>query len=242
MTPAGPCRYALYFAPATDSPWWHFGSAWLGRDALAGATVAQPRLDGIDAATQHDATAAPRRYGFHATLRSPFRLRAGAGPVQLAARAGELASGLHAFDAGALEPGRLGGFVALLAPQAAAPLERLAHDCVLALEDLRAPLEAGEIARRRTGLDARGGELLARYGNPYVMERYRFHMTLSGDLEPGLADRLLAAAAPAVRALNRESPLAIDRLCVFRELRPGADFERVADYLLLPAQAPSGVR
>jgi hypothetical protein len=242
MTPADPCRYALYFAPAADSPWWRFGSAWLGRDALAGTAVAQPQLDGIDAATQHAATAAPRRYGFHATLRSPFRLRERAGPAQLAARAGELASRLHAFDAGAIEPGRLGGFVALLAPQAAAPLERLARECVLALDDLRAPLEPGEIARRSAGLDARGGELLARYGYPYVMERYRFHMTLSGDLEPGLAGRLLAAAAPAIQALNRESPLAIDRLCVFREPRPGADFERLADHLLLPAQALSGVR
>ncbi|HEX7156634.1 MAG TPA: DUF1045 domain-containing protein [Burkholderiaceae bacterium] len=242
MTPADPCRYALYFAPAADSPWWRFGCAWLGRDALAGTAVGQPQLDAVDAATQHAATAAPRRYGFHATLRSPFRLRPGAGFAQLAARAEELAACLQAFDAGALEPGRLGRFVALLAPQAAAPLERLARECVFALEDLRAPLEAGEIARRGRGLDARGGELLARYGYPYVMERYRFHMTLTGDLETALADRFVAAAAAAVRALAREAPLAIDRLCLFHEPGPGADFERLADYPLRPAQPVSGTR
>lgn len=28
-------RYAIYFAPTQDSPWWAFGAGWLGRDEFA---------------------------------------------------------------------------------------------------------------------------------------------------------------------------------------------------------------
>ncbi len=36
---AATIRYAVYFAPHRDCPWRAFGASWLGREALARATV-----------------------------------------------------------------------------------------------------------------------------------------------------------------------------------------------------------
>ena len=65
-------RYANYFAPAPSSQIKHFADAWLGRDPDRDERVSQPVVDGISAARLHEITAAPRHYGFHATLKAPF--------------------------------------------------------------------------------------------------------------------------------------------------------------------------
>ena len=64
-------RVALYWAPAVDDPLHRLGSAWLGRDAETGASIAQPSIPGLDLPAL---TADPRRYGLHATLKPPFHL------------------------------------------------------------------------------------------------------------------------------------------------------------------------
>ena len=76
-------RYALYFAPAAGSAWDRFGASWLGRSAHTGVSLAQPEIRGLDAARFRALTGAPRRYGFHATLKPPFRLAAGCTPDDL---------------------------------------------------------------------------------------------------------------------------------------------------------------
>mgnify|MGYP006195748115 CR=1 FL=1 len=35
-------RYAIYFAPRPDSPWWTLGAHWLGRDEHRDAPLPQP--------------------------------------------------------------------------------------------------------------------------------------------------------------------------------------------------------
>ena len=67
-------RYAAYFAPAIGSAWWEAGSHWLGRCAARGQPLPQPAIDGMPPARQQALTAAPRRYGWHATLKAPFAL------------------------------------------------------------------------------------------------------------------------------------------------------------------------
>ncbi|HUC68378.1 MAG TPA: DUF1045 domain-containing protein, partial [Stellaceae bacterium] len=64
---------------------------------------------------------------------------------------------------------------------------------------------------------------LARWGYPYVMEEFRFHVTVTGAIDPTLADRL----TPALETLFAPVltlPLAITELALFTEPAPGAPF------------------
>ena len=67
-------RYAIYYAPPADAEWTQFATSWLGWDMETGAPVAHPALDGIDV---ESVTEVPRKYGLHATMKPPFRLRDG---------------------------------------------------------------------------------------------------------------------------------------------------------------------
>jgi hypothetical protein len=62
-------RVAIYYAPLPDDPLMRLSSAWLGRNPVTNAPVAQPAVDGIE-----EITAEPRGYGFHATLKPPMSL------------------------------------------------------------------------------------------------------------------------------------------------------------------------
>ncbi|MCX7231569.1 MAG: DUF1045 domain-containing protein [Burkholderiales bacterium] len=227
-------RWAVYYAPAAGSPWWRFGSAWLGRDEIADRPLAQtPPPAGIDGARWSAMTEAPRRYGFHATLKAPFRLADGVGESDLRAALAATAARLRPVPLGALVPRVFDGWVALTAPQADEPLAELAACCVVELDALRAPLSADELARRRPrSLDARGRELLLTYGYPQVLERFRFHLTLAAVDDPALAERVRAAAEAAVASLGCEHPAVLDRLCLFVEPAPGAPLRRVHEVAL----------
>jgi hypothetical protein len=217
-------RYAVYFAPAEASPWGRFGRQWLD-----GAW----RPSGIDAARWQALLRAPRRYGFHATLKAPFRLATGCTPDMLAARIEALASRHGAVPLGTLAAHDLDGYVALT-PEAPPPaLQGLAERCVLELDDLRAPLSMAERARRRPErLDERGRALLEAHGYPQVLERFRFHMTLAMTERDGDAAAVQACVAAELAALQREAPLVLDRLCLCVEPGPGRDLVRVRDAVL----------
>lgn len=223
-------RYAVYFAPAVDSPWWRFGAHWLGWDEQRAAPLPQPALPAWSVAEFHALTAEPRRYGFHATLKAPFRLRAGATEELLRTRFAVLASRLRIQPLGHLVPRTMDGFVALVPGPRQPAVDTLAARCVLELDDLRAPLSAAEIERRQPdSLDPLARQLLQRHGYPHVLDRFRFHMTLSGPVDATTADLLVRAAAERTTPLNATSPPLLDRICLFREDHPGAPFLRLQD-------------
>jgi putative phosphonate metabolism protein len=226
-------RYAIYFAPQRGSPWWTFGAHWLGRDECDGAELSQPLLEGIAPQELALLTGEPRRYGFHATLKAPFRLADGCDEAMLLERVHTLAQTLVPVRLGRMRMKSLGDFVALVPEAEVAGLQDLAASCVRALDDLRAPLSADDLIKRQPHtLDARGAELLALYGYPYVMERFRFHLTLTGPIESNAARRIEQAVASQVEHLNAVAPLSPDRLCVFAQRTPGAPFLRISDSML----------
>jgi putative phosphonate metabolism protein len=225
-------RYAVFYAPATDSALWRRAAQWLGRNAATGAVPAAA-IPGISRARLETVTASARRYGFHATLKPPMTLRAGTTRAGLEAALARFAEGGPPVPLGRLRPTFLYGFLALMPEAPSAALQQFAADCVTGFEPFRAPLSPADRAQRlRQGdLSQRQVELLDAYGYPYVMEEFQFHMTL--------ADRLPAAEQPAVLAAAQGwfSPLAreevvLDRICLFHEPEAGAPFRRVADFPL----------
>ena len=228
-------RYAIFFAPDRHSAWREFGARWLGRDEHNSTVLPQPLLEEISPAELACITEEPRRYGFHATLKAPIRLVKGYEESALVARMGALARAQKPVPLGPLRVATLGSFVALVPEITSAGVQALAASCVTELDDLRAPLKEAELVRRRVAhLDPREAELLARYGYPYVLERFRLHMTLTGPVEPALAQRVSEAVAPQIDQLNANAPLWLDRLCLFVERTPGAPFHRIIDLRLQP--------
>jgi len=211
-------RHAIYFAPRADTPLARFGADWLGWDAAAGA----PR-DGLDLPglprPRADLVAGPDRYGLHATLKPPFRLAEGRDRAGLGAAIAALAA-RHARFALDLGPGVLQGFVALMETTPSRPLARLAAACVTELDAFRAPPIPEEIGRRGPDLDPAEAANLHRWGYPWVLDRFRFHLTLSRSLPPPEAAAVLAALAPPL-APHLSRPVEVADLCHFAEGEDG---------------------
>jgi len=208
-------RYAVYAAPGPGSELAGLASAWLGRDADTGAAVTHPAGLGLATDELAELTAAPRRYGFHATLRAPFHLGDGVGADDLARHLDRIAA-THAPVDVALEVRCLAGFVALVPSHPEPALEAIAAASVTELDALRRPPDAGELTRRRAaGLSARQDELLVRWGYPYVLDELRVHLTLTRRLGDDERDRVLAAARRWFD--GAELRLAVRDLCVFAQ-------------------------
>lgn len=219
-------RLAVYFAPDAGSALWRLGTSWLGGDPATGEALAQPAVAGLAGAT-----AEPRRYGLHATLKPPMRLAAGRDEAGLRDALAAFAAAEAPVIAGPLAVADLAGFLALVPRDQPAALTDFAARVVEAFEPFRAPLTPEERAARLAGLTApRHVELLDRFGYPYVMDEFRFHITLSGRL--GTRTETLRAAAEAHFAAVLAAPLAVDRLSLYAEPAPGAPFRRLADFPL----------
>jgi len=217
-------RYAIYGLPPAGSPLANFGAAWLGRDVATGEAVARRAVPGISPDRQEAVTDSPRRYGFHATLKPPFALADGASVEELEEALAGLARTLAPFDAPPLRLADLDGFLALVLSGPCPAMDRLAECCVEALDAFRAPPGAAELKRRRAaGLTPRQDELLERWGYPYVMEAFRFHMTLTERIDGLEREAVMAALEPVVRPFC-DRPYRVDEVCLLRETEPGAGF------------------
>ncbi|WP_236552604.1 DUF1045 domain-containing protein [Belnapia sp. F-4-1] len=217
--PMPEARLALYWAPEPEDPLHRLGSAWLGRDAETGAPLPQPVLPGLDVA---EITRDARGYGLHATLKPPFHLRVSWAEAVAAAEA--LAARTAPFDLPPLAVENLEGFLALRETAHCPALRPFADACVEALDPCRAPPDEAELAkRRRARLSARQEVLLERYGYPYVMEEWRFHVTLSRRLSAGE----MAVVQPAVTDFLGEAPAMprrVGAISLFTQAKAGAPF------------------
>lgn len=218
-------RYAIYFAPSTDTALWRFGSAVLGYDAATGQDVPALAPAGIAEAEWRDLTADPRRYGFHATLKAPFRLAGGWSEADLVAAMATLARQQPAVEAD-LAVMSLGSFVALAPRDQPPALSALADAAVDAFEPFRAPPTPAERLRRNPdAMTPRQRALFERYGYPYVRELFRFHMTLTGPL--GAHAGAIAVRLQALADEHRAGgPTPVDRIALFRQ-EPGERFRIV---------------
>jgi putative phosphonate metabolism protein len=217
-------RYALYYAPAPESPLWAFGCGALAYDAATGAELPTTPLAGYDAQGWRTLTADPRRYGFHATLKPPFHLADGVTETALREAAATFVERRAPVVLEHLAVRRLGRFLALCPDGRPLALHRLADDVVREFDRFRAPLNEVDRARRNPDrLTDRQRCYLDMWGYPYVFEEFRFHMTLTGQVDP---DRVTAVEA-ALHEVYRpwaETPVAVDALVLFVQPEPAARF------------------
>lgn len=222
-------RYAVYFTPRPETPLCRFGASILGYDAYTGSRVSRAGVDeGIEALT-----AEPRRYGFHATLKPPFRLRHGRSARELTEQVRRLAASQPVIPIGKLAPALIRSFIALVPAAPSRKFDLLAAECVAAFDYFRAPPEQGDRERRRVDLlTRRQAALFERWGYPYVFEEFRFHMTLTGSIPSGDQATWLQRLSAEYETLVNEEVL-VDGLTLLSQ-EPGAAFRVIERFPCTP--------
>ncbi|HHZ09441.1 MAG TPA: DUF1045 domain-containing protein [Rhizobiales bacterium] len=227
-------RHAIYFTPDRDHPLTRVAAAWLGRDAFTGATMTPPSLASLSPAEIAFHTAAARRYGFHATIKAPFRLAGGETTASLVDALEAFARETAPVVVPRLVIGQIDGFFALLPSGGFAELKDFAASVVTTFDRFRAPITEAEIERRNPEtLSAEQFRNLCRWGYPYVFDAFRFHMTLSGRVSGGDVPRVRAALEEVFEPVLSE-PVVIDGLAVFVEPEAGGPFTILSRHALQP--------
>ena len=217
-------RFAIYYVPP-DGPLADFGAKWLGWDVVTGREAVQFDVPGL-----HDITMTPRKYGFHGTLKPPFKLKDCRTFDALERAVSNVAGALSPAVCDGLKLTQLGRFLVLTPFGPLDSLQRIAEACVRDLDGFRAPAGEAELARRRkAGLSTRQETLLAQWGYPYVFEEFRFHMTLSGRLPEedvrGWTDTLQSQLP------DLPAPFVVDQIALCGERQDGR-FELIHRYTL----------
>lgn len=225
-------RYAIYFAAGADSVLSRFGAELLGYDAYTGDELPFPGEALQVAADWRDVSADPRKYGFHATLKAPMALAPGRTETELMAACATFAGKARPIPVIPPVVDTISGFIAVIPAEPARDLQQLAADCTRDFDPFRAALTADDRARRRPEkLTERQRDYLDRWGYPYVMEEFRFHMTLTGRLEAERRGPILQMLRARFAALKLDR-LAIDRIALFRQDDAKARFRIVGEWAL----------
>ncbi len=222
-------RIAAYFAPSFRHPLWAAGSQWLGREAVTNAIGRRSAAVSPEPLVSTDLTQAASRYGFHATLKPPFALSPGKSPEAVFEATRQLVSKVPAFPMPELSVQILDGFLALRPASrhdaAMAALNGLAETLVRGLDAFRLPEATGQVAERAMRLTSKQKVMLDVWGYPFVLDTWRFHMTLSRRLDQ-LNDRPERELAAARRhfAASLDEPLWCRDFCLFVESAPSSSF------------------
>ncbi len=225
-------RYAIYFAPQDNSELEIFGATVLRRRAVNANEWINPQLPVAFPESAHwqDLIKRPAHYGFHATIKAPFELAKGESADELVADLAEFCRHREPIKLNGLAPIRTSRYDALAFDDQPGALPTLAADCVTHFEKYRAPLTQADIDRRDpASLNDVQRDYLARFGYPYIMDDFNFHMTLSGSEDRddvGYLDWLQTL----YRSMVNDHPV-LDRLCVFHQPDRSTAFVRTHEFI-----------
>lgn len=226
-------RYAVYAVPGllgeSDDP------IAAGLRSTVEAWYARPE--------SHDLTVDARRYGFHATLKAPFRLAGGRTEADLRAAADAFAAAHRCVLLPALRPAKLGRFRALLPHGDDSEIRMLADEAVRSFDVFRAELDDADIRRRRPEtLSARERVLFEQWGYPYVFEEFRFHLTLTDPIPPTRESEIDSALAAHFAKHSPGSDVLLRSIALFIEREPGAPFEALSAHPLATPSADTDLQ
>ncbi|GLQ55657.1 DUF1045 domain-containing protein [Devosia nitrariae] len=215
-------RCAIYFIPARNNPLTVAATRWLGRDAYTGERVKSGGVEGLIEEDRAFLTAPVRRFGFHGTLRAPFQLVEGFSIEALARALARFTRQRPSLLIPRTDIRLLDSFFCLL-PDAPSPeVNALAAEVVMSFDHFRAPMSEGELERRYPLrlTDRQHANLLA-WGHPFVLDDYRFHMSLTGPVPQNEQTYVLTVLKRYFGTLT-SAPLLIDQLALFYEPEPNA--------------------
>ncbi len=201
MSQVAPPRYAIYYAPEPSTPLAQFGHAWLSHTNGA-ANAAKITTSRLDPARISALTESSRRYGLHGTLKPPFELNPVSTLDALIAAAKVFARSVAPVEIPPLELAVIGKFIALTPTSQSAALEKLSAACVRAFEAFRMPLSEQQVSSyKHNKLTVHQEQMLENWGYPYVMEEFRFHISMTDRIDDdnereAVMENLQTLAAP----------------------------------------------
>jgi putative phosphonate metabolism protein len=223
-------RYAIYYTPAAETALAEFGASLLGYDAWTGGEREFPSEIRDAVPDWTELTGDARKYGFHATLKAPFALTDARAEAELRGACASFAAVPRAVPLIRPVVDAISGFIAVIPGDASPALQELAAAAVEAFEPFRAAMSPEDRARRKPDLlTPRQRDHLDRWGYPYVMEDFRFHMTLTCRLSDERRRPILSMLQHRFAALEL-STLAIDRIALFRQPSASSRFSIIGSW------------
>lgn len=217
-------RYAICFTPPPSDPLSHVAANWLGRNVFSGEMQEPPAIRGIGIHEIAFHTAVPRRYGFHGVLKAPFHLSGEVSEAQLLRDLMRFSGTFQPFSIPRIEVARLGNYYSLVPTLPCENVRYLASAIVQHFDRFRAPLSEADIERSDPdGLSAAQFANLHRWGNPYVMDEFRFHMPVTGPVNCADMPRVEQALRSIFEPVLSE-PIQVSNIALMMEEGTGGPF------------------
>lgn len=215
-------RYAIYWMPSSSSLLDEFARRWFGG---ADSFDLEPDLAARAVMT-------PKRYGFHATVKAPFRPVPGISPQEMNAELERFCARRRRIVTSPLALERFQHYLALCPSGRRAELEWLASECVVHFDRFRAPLNGEDHERRKGTLSSREAAHFKQFGYPYIFDLFYFHISLAGPLDSRELDNVSAALRPRLGTMASEDFI-LDELCLCGDPGNGRDFEVIGRFPLM---------
>ena len=224
-------RYAIYYAPPEGDYLSEFTASWFGWNPHRGTKVSYLKLNDlnfeISAITKN-----PRRYGFHGTLKAPFFLIRSRTVKELKLAILKLSLSVQKVEIKSMILQNLNGFVVITPAMENKAIGRLAKKCVEELDLFREPEPIKKMQMRRSkGLSKSEERLLQKWGYPYVLENFKFHLTMSGKLKPEASQNVIDVLTSELQPVLKK-PLLINQICLFGENIRHGNFEIIEKFQL----------
>ena len=179
-------RVAIYFLPKKNSSLENFGKNLLGRDINKKKKISLTRRQKyfINRGFTYfdelkDYCEQPAKYGFHATLKAPFRLKRNVKTKNFYDVISHIAVQHSRFKIKGLKIVYSKKFTFITSRKPNKSLINLENDLVKHLDTFRAELNKTEIKKRiPDSLTFKQNKYLKEWGYPFVFDQFKFHMTL----------------------------------------------------------------
>ena len=179
-------RVAIYFLPKKNSSLENFGKNLLGRDINKKKKISLTRRQKyfINRGFTYfdelkDYCEVPAKYGFHATLKAPFRLKRNVKTKNFYDVISHIAAQHSRFKIQGLKIVYSKKFTFITSRKPNKLLINLENDLVKHLDTFRAELNKTEIKKRiPDSLTFKQNKYLKEWGYPFVFDQFKFHMTL----------------------------------------------------------------
>ena len=183
-------RYAIYYAPPKESNLEEFGRYWFGWDPINAKSINnKQRINylngfGIKNLKNIDKNVLiARKYGFHGTLIPPFKLNKNYSTNTLFKKTEKIAKKFKKFKFYKFKLKKINNFYAFVQNKKNNNINKLSNRLVRELFKFRSPLTKKEIDRRNPSkLSKFQLNILYKWGYPYLMSEFKFHMTLASEV------------------------------------------------------------
>ena len=208
-------RYAIYYVPSENSELDLFGKCWLGWDPYKGVETTKSDLSKLPSFKKFSSLVlTPKQYGFHGTIKAPFRLKNEYTYNDLENKVREISKQIHSFYFDQLIIKKLGNFIGLI-PTNNLKINAVSNKFVEELDYLRDELSESEIKKRKPHkLTSNQKQMLFKWGYPYVFNEFKFHLTLTSKLNVVEIDEVFRSLQNILKQVNLNK-ISFNNICIF---------------------------